>query len=509
MGNQMPHNLTAEQSAIACVLLDNNCLSGFLRLAKENFYSPAHQIIYEAISSLASKNVAVDFITLTERLTSTNKLDSIGGMNYLNILTDIVPNAANFKHYVQIIKRNSTLRRLVGAGTEIIKESTSTDDEQNALKVAEKLVYDIGREDERKQITPLSAELPGVLETLDLVAHDPSALRGLKTGYYALDDITNGLQKSDLIIVAARAGGGKTALGLNIILNCALRSKAKCAIFSLEMSKQQLTTRALCSVARVSMKKAVRGELSATEWTKVWNANKKLAAANIYIDDSSGITADEIVRKCQRLQREEGLDLVMVDYLGLIASPPTTKFENRQTAVAASSRAMKIMAKDLDIPVLLLSQLNREIDARKAHDATAKPVLSDLRESGAIEQDADIVMFIHKPKDESQSDISEDEDTGITKDCDAEIIIAKHRNGETGKFKLHWHGEYTTFENISGAGRTAQRNGTNDGTTTQNGNGTNGVAPGHTENRANPSPVIAPQMPELVPIQDTTTDDVF
>jgi replicative DNA helicase len=479
--NAMPHNLEAEQSAIACVLLDNDCLAGFIRLTPAHFYSPAHQIIFDAVQSLTAKNVPVDFVTLTERLTATGKLESAGGMNYLNILTDIVPSAANFKHYISILKKNATLRRLVSAGTEIIKTSGTADDEQTALKAAEKLVFDISREDEKRELTNLSAELPKVLETLDLVSKDPSALRGLKTGYYVLDDITNGLQKSDLIIIAARPGVGKTSLALNIILNAALKNKSKCAVFSLEMSKEQLAIRALSSTAKVSSTKAIKGELSAAEWQKLWAANKKLSAANIFVDDNSAITPTEIMRKCMRLKREQGLDLVMVDYLGLMGSGGTNmRYENRQVIVAENSRAMKIMAKELECPVLLLSQLNRGIEARKGQDA--EPVLSDLRESGAIEQDADIVMFIHKPKAEDAEDV-------VCEDYDAKIIIAKHRNGRIGNFNLRWHGEYTTFENAAG-----------------------GYA-GYKEEPDKKGGMTAPKtsapLPEIVPISDSTITDVF
>jgi replicative DNA helicase len=482
MGKEMPHNIEAEQSAIACVLLDNDVLSAFTRLNEAHFYSPAHKIIFDAIDTLAKKNVAVDLVTLTERLSAANKLEAVGGMQYLSILTDIVPSAANFKHYIAILKKNETLRRLVSASSQIIKEAAAADDEQNVLKTAEKLIYDIGRAEEKKEMTLLSAELPAVLETLDLAAHDPAALRGLRTGYYQLDDITNGLQKSDLIIIAARPGVGKTSLALNIILNAALRNKSKCAIFSLEMSKRQLTTRALCSVARVSLTKAVKGELSATEWSRLWAANKKLSAANIYIDDNSTVTHNEILRKCQRLQREQGLDLVMVDYLGLMgASSSTARFENRQNIVAENSRAMKILAKELDIPVLLLSQLNRQIETETRRGRNdVEPVLSDLRESGAIEQDADIVLFIHKPKAEANEGIQAERQTSYT----AKIKIEKHRNGETGHFPLYYHSEYTTFENPTGGIKAEKQPGDD-------------------------LPNVSTPLPEIMPVQDSSVSDIW
>jgi replicative DNA helicase len=480
--NGMPHNIEAEQSVIACVLLDNDCLGVFSRLSESHFYSSAHKIIYEAIQSLIIKNIAVDFVTLTERLTATGKLDSVGGLPYLTALTDIVPTSANFKHYVAIVKKNAVLRRLVSAGTEIAKTGANSDDEHGAIQVAEKLVFDIGKEDEKKELTSLGQELPNVLETLDKISKDPEALRGLKTGFYALDDLTNGLQKSDLIIIAARPSVGKTSLALNIVLNSAIRYKTKCAIFSLEMSKTSLAMRALCSVAKVSLYKAMRGGVTNEEWSNLWNANKKLSQANIYVDDNSSITAGEIMRKCMRLKRERGLDLVMVDYLGLMGGNNTSnmRYENRQVLVAENSRAMKIMAKELDVPVMLLSQLNRGIETRRGTES--EPVLSDLRESGAIEQDADIVMFIHKPKTEGGEEEQQEDKVNKSNDYEAKIILAKHRNGPTGSFQLHYHGEWTTFMNPNSRKEV--------------------VTPAS-------APKVNITLPEIVPIEDSSVSDVF
>jgi len=272
---------------------------------------------------------------------------------------------------------------------------------------------------------------------------------GLKTGFYNLDDITNGLQKSNLIIVAARPGEGKTSLGLNIVTNAAIKSKAKVAVFSLEMSKQELALRALCAVACVDLTKAQRGEMSPVETARIFAANKELAEADIYIDDNSQITAPEILSKCMRLKRERGgLDLVMVDYLGLMVGTDRVR-QNRQVEVSDNSRFMKILAKELEVPVILVSQLNRSLEKRKIDKSSgeeAQPVLSDLRESGAIEQDADVVIFIHnKRKAEDEGDVDNAEKQ------EREIIIAKHRGGRTGKFTLHWVGAYTRFFNIQSA----------------------------------------------------------
>jgi len=446
----MNHNLEAEQSAIAAVLLDNDCLEVFTRLKPSHFYAPANRLIYEAICDLASKNVAVDLVTLSERLKTTGKLEAAGGNEYLAGLMDIIPSTANFRHYVAILRKEETMRSLERAAAQITKSLNQTDDKQKpfedghaALQFAEKLIFDISKEDERQELTKLSNELPNVMNNFDLVQHNPEALRGIRTGYTVLDSVTNGLQKGNLVIIGARPSVGKTSFAMNIALNAALdpKQKAKVAIFSLEMSKPELTNRAICSVARVSLSHALHGELTPEEWTRLWDANAKLQKADIYLDASGSITAAEIMRKCMRLKRERGLDLVLIDYLGLMAAPNGNGRESRQEQVANNSRMMKMMAKELEIPVLLLSQLNRRVDRTEKNESD-EPVLSDLRESGAIEQDADIVMFIHKPKTETQSEQNEH-----SRDYEAKIIIAKNRSGPTPYFKLQFIGELTTFMN--------------------------------------------------------------
>ncbi|MCL2846690.1 MAG: replicative DNA helicase [Firmicutes bacterium] len=432
----LPNNLEAEQGVLSCVLIDNDTtISAFSKLTEHDFYSPGHKIIFAAMRTLFEKNSPVDFVTLVSHLDGTGQLEKVGGITYVGIVRDAVPGSANFRHYIEILRTNRVLRKLIGAGNTIIDHSFQTADAQTALQLAEKAVFDISKEDERKELTPLSGELPGVIEKLDSIQRDPASVRGLKTGFWALDNLTNGFQRADLVIIAARPSVGKTALSMNIVLNAALRYGAKCAIFSLEMSKQSLAMRALCSVAKVSHTRAMKGDMTVDEWKRVWAANKALAAANIYVDDNSVITPAEITRKCMRLKREQGLDLVMIDYLGLMAGTAGRR-ESRQVEVSDNSRMMKIMAKELDIPVLLLSQLNRGIEARKGADG--KPMLSDLRESGAIEQDADIVMFIHKEKTEDNTPVDE-----------AELIIAKHRNGPLGNIKVGWVGDYSSFTNLS------------------------------------------------------------
>lgn len=472
----MLHNLEAEQAVIAAVLLDNDCLETFTRLQPSHFYSPAHKTIYEAICYLTTKNTPVDLVTLSERLKAIGKLDAVGGNDYLTSIMDVIPSAVNFKHYVAILKKNQTLRRLATAATTITQSLENAEDEHDALQKAEKLIFDISREDEKKELTKLAVELPTVLDNYDLVARDPSALKGIKTGFDTLDSITNGLQKGNLIIIGARPSVGKTSFALNIVLNAALKGKTKVAVFSLEMSKRELANRALCSVAKVSLTRATRGKLTPEEWSRLWEANAKLQNANIYVDDTGSITPEEIMRKCMRLQREHGLDLVMIDYLGLMGSKSTNRNESRQDQVATNSRMMKNMAKELDIPVILLSQLNRGIEARKGADS--EPMLSDLRESGAIEQDADIVMFIHKPKTETVSEQNEH-----SRDYEAKIIVAKNRNGPTPYFKLQFIGELTTFMDIDKVGKETA------------------TAP--------VSAVGNVPAPEVLPIQDSSISDIF
>lgn len=445
----MIHDLEAEQSVIGAVLLDNDCLEVFTRLKPSHFYAPAHRTIYEAICYLTNKNIAVDLVTLSERLKATGKLESVGGNEYLTNLVDVIPSTVNFRHYVAILKKDETMRRLEHAANEITKSLNQPNDKQKpfedghaALQYAEKLIFDISKESERKELSKLSNELPTVMNNFDLVQHNPEALRGIRTGFKVLDSVTNGLQKGNLIILGARPSVGKSSLAMNIVLNAALNEKAKVAVFSMEMSKAELTNRALCSVARVSLSHALHGELTPEEWQRLWDANAKLQKADIYLDDSGSITASEIMRKCMRLKREHGLDLVMIDYLGLMAAPNTNGRESRQEQVANNSRMMKMMAKELEIPVLLLSQLNRGIESRTTKNENDEPVLSDLRESGAIEQDADIVMFIHKPKTETQGEQNEH-----SRDFEAKIIIAKNRSGATLYFKLQFIGALTTFLN--------------------------------------------------------------
>ena len=448
----MPHSLQAEQCVLACLMLDYvGCGDGLVdKLQKDDFYSPVHQTIFEAMLGVIENKKNVDFVTVVESLTVAKKLDVVGGVAYINIITDTVPSVANFRNYFDIVKKNSVLRKLNSAAKQILESSYASDDEQLTLQEAEQVIFDIAKQDEHKELTALSHELPLVMQRIDNIRKNPATIYGISTGFYGIDSVTNGLHGGELIILAARTGVGKTSLGLNMVLNAAIESGKKCAIFSLEMDKESLVRRAVCSRAMVSSTDVARGELDDARWQRLVQATDVLDSVNIYIDDSSDITPTEIRRKCIRLKREHGLDFVMVDYLGLL-NPGQVRRENRQAEVAANSRAMKILAKELNVPVLLLAQLNREVVTQSGKTVDKRPQLHHLRESGAIEQDADIVMFIHTDRPTENNSDEEDDQPEQPEATEAEVIIAKHRKGATGVVKLAWRKEYTTFENLSQA----------------------------------------------------------
>ncbi len=455
----LPHNTEAEQSVLACVFLDKNATFYIMENVKaEDFYNEHHTEIFEAMRDIYAKSIPVDFITLTEELESRSVMESVGGMTYISALTNIVPSAANFRHYVEIVKKHSLTRRLIAAANRIADAAFNPaealdDPEADVLAYAEKQIFDIGESQSKGALSHISEGLDEAIEKIDLIHRDKDALRGIPTGFRDLDYITNGLQRSDLVLVAARPSVGKTALGMNIVQNIALKARKKtpdgkntefsCAVFSLEMSARQLAHRMLCSVSGVSMKDSLSGRLSKDGFKELWIGKKSLAGAQIYIDDSSLVTPVDILSKCRRLKREKGLDVILIDYLQLMYSG-ARKVENRQTEIAEITRRLKIAAKELDVPILLLSQMTRDVEKRVGH----KPQLSDLRESGAIEQDADIVMFINRKCERDDMSKSELDRNTI------ELILAKHRNGEIGTVKLLWYGDKVSFgdfdENYAG-----------------------------------------------------------
>ena len=432
----IPHNIEAEQSILGCNLIDDKIVLQVMSALKpDDFYSEAHKTIFEAMYEIYSNNKPIDYVTLNDELERKGSLEAVGGIEYITTLTNVVPSAANFMHYVNIIKRDSTLRKIIRASQEIIDQAYSGED-TNVLSFAEKSIFDIAQQNDFSSLTHISEVLPDVLNKFEMIDKNGGLLRGVPTGFNELDRITNGFQKSDLILLAARPSVGKTSLAMNFVTNAALKGKY-CAVFSLEMPKEQLTQRALCSISGVSMEKALGGKLNSSDWKALWEGNKKLIEKQVFIDDSSMNTPVEVLSKCRRLKREHGLDLVMIDYLQLMNSGKISRDANRQQEISEITRNLKIAARELQVPIILLSQLSREIEKRADH----RPQLSDLRESGAIEQDADIVMFIDAP--DRYADLESEDGPNIRK-----IIVAKHRNGELADIKVKWIPEITTYTDI-------------------------------------------------------------
>ena len=434
----MPHNLDAEQAVLGCLIIDSMCQTEIMSMLKaDDFYTDSHRSIYQAMTKVFQKNMPIDFVTLTEELEREGKIDAVGGIDYINFLSNVVPSAANYKFYVDIVKSNSVRRMLIKSGQNIIEKAYSDEDREGVLAYAEAEVYSISEKEELSQLEHVgkpNGAIKAVIDKFDRISKDPASLRGIPTGFRDLDNITNGLQNSDLILLAARPSVGKTSFAMNIVTNVAIKEGKSCAVFSLEMSKEQLTQRALCSIAKVPMQNALTGKMSSDEWKRIWTATKQLENSKLFIDDSSLTTPAALLSKCRRLKAKEGkLDLIMIDYLQLMTSDSKRK-ENRQSEISEISRNLKVAAKELNVPIIVLSQLSRDIEKRDGH----RPQLSDLRDSGAIEQDADIVMFLHNP--EKYNDTPTEDEPGVV-----ELILAKHRNGATGSIKLRWIGQYTTF----------------------------------------------------------------
>lgn len=439
IAGDMPHSLEAEQALLGCLLLDaevqNEIISG---LSVEDFYSDAHKNVFDAMNTLLKRNQPIDLVTLIDLLEKEGTLEASGGITYVAGLTDVMPSSANYRKYFDIVKRESLLRRLIKGSANVIEECKQSTDGDTSLAYAEKMVFDISQNVETSSMTKISAVIPAVMTRLDELSKGKTSLRGIRTGYRELDNIIDGVHNGDLMILAARPGFGKSSLAMNMVENIALQGYS-CAVFSLEMSEEQLATRMMCSVAGVDMGKMKKGELNKTDWVKIAKARELLSNAKIYFNESSIIKPSEILSQCRRLKRKSGLDFVVIDYLQLMT--PDFKSDSRQQDTADISRSLKILAKEVGVPVLALSQLSREVEKRKG-----RPQLSDLRESGAIEQDADIVMFIHRP-DKVQDEKGLDESK--VRQNVAEILVEKHRSGPQGHAKLYFIGECTKFVNIN------------------------------------------------------------
>ena len=458
----LPYSLEAEQSVLGSIIIDGEKQFEIAaRLKEEDFYVEAHRDIYRTMFDILSKSKPCDLVTLIDYLSkapsvkvdrkksSNNELidradkksllEKVGGIEYITELSKVTPSAANYEYYLEIVKRDSILRKLIKSSDTIIKDAKSSNDSSKSLAYAEKLIYDISEEVDNSSLTKINENLNEVLDDYQKIQTDKNYLQGLTTGFNEFDDLTNGLHKGNLIILAARPSVGKTTLAMNIVENIAIRHNAVCAVFALEMTKRELKERMFCSIGNVSSKKAKKGKLDSEEWKRLWNAQKIMNNLKVYIDDTSMTTIPDILSKCRRLKSIEGgkLDLIVVDHIQLMNAVKTS--ESRQSEITEISRGLKMIAKELDVPVIALSQLNRASETGKR-----KPQLSDLRESGAIEQDADIVMFIHRP-DRAPTDEGEMQ---VQSKAEAEIILAKNRSGSCESFKLLFKGEQSKFVNF-------------------------------------------------------------
>ena len=435
----LPNSLEAEQALLGCILLDNDAqVEIFTKVNVDDFYTESHRNIYDSMLKIFSKSIPVDFVTLTNQLEVDKKLDAIGGIDYVTYLTNVVPSAANFNHYLNIVKNSAVRRHLIAESQEIIKTAFDAEDGNHAMQFAEKKIFDLSQKDTTSDLELVGkpgGALTNVLAKISEIAENKGRLRGIPTGYKEFDAITNGLQNSDLILLAARPGVGKTSFAMNIAEYAAIEEGKKVAIFDLEMSREQLMQRSLSSVAKVHLGHILNGSMDSDEWKRVWTAEKKLAQSSIYVDDSSMVTPFDIISKCRKLKMTEGLDLVVIDYLQLMTMGRQNR-ESRTQEVSDITRTLKVAAKELNVPIILLSQLSRAVELREDH----KPILSDLRESGSIEQDADIVLFLYNP--EKYNDIQSSDEPGTVY-----LLISKHRNGSTGEVRLKWVGEYTMFLN--------------------------------------------------------------
>jgi replicative DNA helicase len=434
-----PHSTEAEQSVLGSLLLDRDLLPDITGVLKsEDFYLEQHKEIFEAILDLYEQSKPVDLITVSEQLTKRGTLNKVGDYEYLSNLATAVPTTANVMHYAEIIEDKSLLRKLIYAATQIQKKSyEETEDAIDVLNDAEKYIYDIVQNRNQTGLLPISDVLDITFSHLEELYNRAGEFTGIPSGFYDLDKKTAGFQKSDLILVAARPSMGKTSFALNAAAYAAVHKQIPVAVFSLEMSKEQLVSRVISSEVLIEMEKMRKGNLEDEDWKELANAVGVLSKAPIYIDDNAAISVMEIMSKCRRLKMRRGLGLIIIDYLQLMQGRRRT--ENRQQEISEISRSLKIMAKELEVPVIALSQLSRAPDLRTANH---RPVLSDLRESGAIEQDADLVIFLYR--DDYYHEDSEKKN--IT-----EVIIAKHRNGSIGTIELQWIPQYTKFRNLERA----------------------------------------------------------
>ena len=427
-----PHSVEAEQSVLGSILLDKEAMISVSEtLVPEDFYKEAHKVIYESMLKLYNSQSEIDLITLTDELRDQGYLDDIGGIAYITSLSTVVPTTSNIKYYVNIVKEKSISRQLISAANDIINLGYDGSAKvEYVLENAEKKIFDISQERATNDFQPINQVISEALSMLEKLYEEKNDVTGLTTGFRDLNKKINGLQRSDLLLIAARPAMGKTAFALNLVQNAALNGDASLAVFSLEMSKEQLVQRMIASQSTVELKKIKTGTLADNDWPRITDGMAILSGAKIHIDDTPGIKISELRSKCRKLKIEKGLDLVLIDYLQLMEGEGQN--ESRQQEIAKISRSLKILAKELDCPDVALSQLSRAPEQRADH----RPMLSDLRESGSIEQDADIVMFLYR--DEYYNPDTEKKNIG-------EVIVAKNRHGETGTVELVWFGGIQKF----------------------------------------------------------------
>ena len=444
MDRTLPHNLDAERSVLGAILINNHAFNQAAEVIDaQDFFRDAHRRIFEKMVVLTDRSHPVDLVTLKDELDRSGELEEVGGPAYISALTDGVPRSANVEHYARIVKEKSTLRRLIQSATEVLSRAyDAEEDADDLLDEAERSIFQIADDRMRSGFVRVSDLVDSGYQLIEQLQQHKGLVTGVPTGFVDLDEMTSGLQKSDLVIVAARPSMGKTSFVLNIAMHCGIEAAKSVGIFSLEMSKEQLFLRMLTSEARVDAHRFRGGFLGEQDYARLVEAFGRLHDANVFIDDTPSVGILEMRAKARRLKLEHGLDLLIVDYLQLMQG--RGRFDNRQQELAAISRSLKILAKELGVPIMALSQLSRAPETRGDH----RPQLSDLRESGALEQDADVVLFIFREEMYAVEGERSSDAEGT-----AEIIIGKQRNGPTGSVRLAFLKQYTRFENLAHTGR--------------------------------------------------------
>ena len=436
-----PHSTEAERSVLGAMLQSGGAVSSALEmLSADDFYVPAHREIFDGAKALAASHMAVDLVTMNTELSRRGTLPGVGGIEYLIELTQFVPTTVNVKDYIRIVSEKSTLRRLITASGEISQASYAQEQElPQVLALAEKKIFDIVmRRDGGEELKHIRDVLTNTYEQMEELARLKGGVSGVPTGFYGLDSLLTGLHGGELVLVGARPSMGKTSFAINMATN-AVRKGKKVAVFSLEMPREQIAMRILCGEARVNMQLVRKGLLRDEDWMKLARVLAPLAASEMYIDDTSGLTPGQLRSRCRRLMMDHGLDMIIVDYLQLMGSD--SKAESRQVEVSEISRSLKAIAQELKVPLVACAQLSRANEKRGGN--SLRPMLSDLRDSGSIEQDADVVMFLHREAYYKRND------PDAQPDNIAEVIVAKQRNGPLGTVKLAFLGEYTLFDNLA------------------------------------------------------------